>query len=401
MKKLWFVLLTMLFLVGCGGDEEPKIDLTPIAEVREVYALECEALRTKENGNVANFQDCRFVAFPEMQEFYHIVIEPRHLTVQEGWDIITNYVTQCGFADVTDFDNEIIDASGEFAIYSDVNQMEFAKVKPDFDRLSKGNGFYLDSEHCYIQLCPGGIYGCSDGRIARYVGEGTRPAYDSFGMHQEDIVEEYNREEWKDVTYSLMDGDYPINEAVNLAEAFFNKGTPLEVPKDVKAEVVRASVYRMPQDKYGYSFTVRRTFRGIPITYGMTGKHNFDWGEKMFTPDIKKAYMVDGAGICSFTGYNENSKFSTVGDAYTALIPISDAARRMEESLAEYLNFSVQEAELVYLTYTNSPEDEEKGIIQGELCWLFRGRCLNQDDGIDVYINATTGKMDYVLHAWE
>lgn len=400
MRKIFVVVtcvMLMIQLTACKGEEE-DVQLTPIEEVRASYEAECEQLRMESAGS-CEFDDCVFAPFPEFDEFYRLDMKIRNVTVQEGWDIIVDYVTECGFADVTDFDNEIRDASGQFATLNpDGSPDEFAKVKEHFDQLDAGWGFYLsDRKNCYIQLGVDGIYGCSDGRITRYLQLDSKVSRDAHGQNQEDIVATYKKGTWDGVSYELMDGVYTIAEAVEMAEAFFDAGTPFPVADGVRNEVVQVEVFRMTEDKYGYTFIFRRRYEDIPISHGFYGAYGSDGGENPLEEDRKMAYMVDGTGVCAYEGTNASQLIIPVGTRYDSLLTLSEAKQYLVDQLASRLVFSVKDVELVYMKYARP---DEEGMYHADLCWRFSGICLNEERSIDVYINAVTGELRYTLHKW-
>ncbi len=401
MRKIFVVMtcvILMIQLTACKSEEDEVLKLTPIEEVRASYEAECEQLRTESAGGFCEFEDCVFAPFPEFDEFYRLDMKIRNVTVQEGWDTIVNYVTQCGFADVTDFDNEIRDASGQFATLNSDGSREFAKVKEHFEQLDAGWGFYLNTSKCYIQMAGDGIYGCSDGRITRYVKSESKPAADSFGSNQEDIVATYKKGTWDGVSYELMDGIYTISEAVEMAEAYFDAGTPFPVADGVRNEVVQVEVFRMTEDKYGYTFIFRRRYEDIPIIHGFYGSFGDDGREPEVREDRKMAYMVDGAGVCAYTGFNPSQPITPVGTRYDSLLTLSEAKQYLVDQLASRLVFSVRDVELAYMRYRTYENEEE--MYHADLCWRFSGICLNEERSIDVYINAVTGELRYTLHKW-
>ena len=425
-KKIIFMMMSMFLLCGCSGqavtgddahtentvsggdverdncsrflesyEEKYYDDRVKVSEYKEAYKAETEDLKNYETEKLS-FKSCDFGAMEAQDDISVLRLRPHSLSVEESWKVMEDWLKEIGMKDF-DMDKEVRDASGQFERdESNAYPYDYPSVREHYSDLKTGNGFFLNTNECYLQMGGDGIYSMSDGAITKYLKNDGFAAMDALGNNSETIVKEGKLKELEGETWELPSGKVSVGDAADAAKKYFEKGTPYPCADGVQVDIPKVSVFSL-DNKYGYAFTVRRKYKGIPFAYTEGGGRNYYEGGYEICEDDKTAYVVDDKTVSAFTGYSEAQSLEPVGKAQDSIISLKEAVSILNEKLAMRINVDVSQAELSYCVVSNGDEAEEKDtpVIP---CWLFDGVNRNNEQGMRMYLDAFTGELYYYTY---
>lgn len=337
-----------------------------------------------------NFQQCVFEEMPNIEKVEVIRFAEDDLTSEEGWTIIEKWLTDIGKIKDIDMKTEVRDASGVLPMESDKEYpYDYPNVFDNFETLSSGRGFFLNTSECYVQLGEYGIYSMSDGTLTKYLGSDTLAAIDALGGNQENVIATYSGGEIEKVNIELIDGSYSASDALKLVKHYFEKGTPFSVAEGVSVDIPEIEVFSL-NDKQGCTFLLRRRYNNIPFAYCREGNRSYYESNYIVQEDMKSAYIINQEGVCAFTGYSESEPFEVVGQGEEKILSIKQAVAHLNENLANELKLNVQKAELVYC-----PILFDSGEKVGIVCWMFDGINSLNGQKMRLYVDVLSGDIHY------
>ena len=353
--------------------------------------MQIDELLVQDNGTL-DFSNCDFADFPDINSMKVMYTENHGITVEESWNAIEEWLKQIGKYDQVDMKNEVHVISPELG-------MDESKEYPDCyelfyenkDRLSSGEGAFINNQLCHIQIAVNGIYSMSNGKITERLGKKGKSASDALGVYTGDVVEEGLYAEMKDISYMLNGNDLTIEEGAELVKTYFMNGTPFKLDKAISVDIPEVRVFQIG-DSYGYDYMVRRNYEGVPFAYR-------DYGESKqpdsysVTPDIKHAYVIDETGVCAFAGYNESEKLNIVYED-SKMIDLESACNISKSGLAKHLAAEISTAGIVYLPVDMAPfEVDSENMVYP--CWELKGVNTTKNENILIYVDVFTGEIYY------
>jgi hypothetical protein len=424
-KKLYhskifiFSLITMVSLSGCGisgagSSEETSeaLNETDVSSDEQGYTLDMDAYKKRlyENrvliSDYADYQDeteqlkqqeyqkisfenCQFQDFPEFSQLKVLQEKERGITVQESWDTIAKWLEEIGKSNEVDMQAETLVVSEELGLDENGDYFNFYE---HMSELSSGAGAFLTNEKCHIQISYSGIYSMSDGKMTAYLGISDRTVHEAMGWYAEDVVEEGSVSELGDRTYTLLSGDLSVRDGAELVKEYFEAGTPFAPADGVTVDVPYVKIFKL-NDRYGYNYTVSRSYCGVPIAYTVDQASRVYQTYENYLPneDNKNAYVVDDTGVSGFCGYNESALLDELYSD-TEMLSLSDAAGLLSKNLAAGLNVEISQAGLVYAPLQFFNDTVEIYLFP---CWQFIGTNLTKDENICIYVDVFTGDIYY------
>lgn len=366
-------------------------DRVNIKEYKDLYDTEKEELNNNEIGKLS-FETCDFGSIEEVDTVSVLKFSSKGISVDESWNIIKNWLQQIDLADI-DMDKEVRDASGQFDRDEKKEYpYDYPGVMEHYSELETGNGFFINTDQCYLQMGENGIYSMSDGTITAYRKSGSLAAMDAFGADEEDIIKRGSLPEMKEEEWELLSGMVAVKDAADIVKKYFEAGTPYPPSDGIQVDVPQVSVFSL-KDKYGYAFTVRRKYQGVPFAYALTGSRNYYGSEYEMDEDTKEAYIVNDKTVNAFTGYSEAENLEALSEAQDSMIPLKGAVSILNKKLAEQMRVGVERVELVYCPM----RIKEKDKIAFP-CWAFTGTNLMDQKNMRIYLDALTGEIYYYTY---
>lgn len=382
------------------GDElaEFMIDFIPnrisLAEYQDQY--ESEIMEIKENSyDNISFQDCEMMPLGDIEEVGIYRLYSVDMGVDESIETIENWLKDIGCEDI-DLEKELRDASGQYERNEDMEYpYDYPAVYDHYPEFESGRGFFANTNQCYIQMGNDGIYSMSDGSITAFLGLDTLAAMDALGINEENIVERGNTSEKSDEIWELADGEMSVEDGAKIVKDYFEAGTPRQNPSGISVDVPEVEIFAL-DDKYGYAFTVRRIYHGVPFAYAATGIRTYYSSDYEIIEDMKRAYVINHDTVSAFTGYVDAEQLEGVIEEQTEIMSFKEAVSRLNEFWAGNVKLEVYKAGLVYCTYA----DEEGGQIVYP-CWQFEGMNATNGQMMRAYVNVLSGDIYYYSYEEE
>lgn len=344
-----------------------------------------------------SFAECEFGAMEETDDISVLRLMSGDISVEESWKVIEDWLKEIGMTHF-DMDKEVRDASGQYERdESKESPYDYPSVSEHYSDLKTGRGFFLNTNECYLQMGGDGIYSMSDGAITKYLQSDAFAAMDALGVNAETVVKSGKLKDLENEEWELLSGKVKVGDAANMTKEYFEKGTPYPCADGVQVDIPEVSVFSL-KDKYGYAFTVRRKYKGIPFAYTAGGGRNYFEGYEI-NEDMKTAYVVNNKNVSAFTGYSEAQTIELMGEPQDSFIGLKEAVSILNEKLAAQISVEVENVELVYCTILlgdSSYEEAEKIVLP---CWAFDGTNLINDQGIRIYLDAFTGELYYYTYS--
>lgn len=341
----------------------------------------------KKDFRKLSFEQCNFAELPDSDSVSVLDVGERGISVEESISVIKDWLADIGQEDM-DLDTELRDVSGQFE--SDESQetpYSYPSVMEHKEELVSGNHFLINTNSCHVQMGSDGFYSMSDGTIISYLGEDGHAIADAFRADEEEIVAEGTFDEMAAQSYELLSGKVSVGEAADITKQYFEAGTPFPVTTDVGIDIPYVSVFSLG-DKYGYAFSLRRTYQNIPFAYTFGGTRRRVSAQAVFE-DHKTAYVVNDQTVSAYIGYNEAQPFRSLIEE-SDVLSLKDAMDLLDSKLAGELQIQVEN---VGLAYCNVSLDDEKGISVVYPCWELDGISRNQDRRIRIYMDVLTGDL--------
>lgn len=364
-KMLYCVLcvLVLASLSGCGKNKTPSNDRVNLKEYHQQYQQDILEIK-KSSYEKLDFAGCTFADLPDSDTVCVLDVENRGIGVEEGISLVKKWLKD-----------------------TEKYPYNYPSVMENRKKLKSGDGFFINTKECYLQMGADGFYSVSDGSITKYLKQDGHAAADALGSNEENIVEEGSYEEMEDKSYELLSGKISVAEAADMTRKFFMKGTPFESEKNVSCDIPYVSVFSMG-DKYGYAFTMRRTYQNIPFAYSSSSSI-VPKSRYYVVEDDKTAYVVNKDTVAAYTGDNEAQPFSVQREE-KEILGLREAVSFLNDKLARELQMAVDHVELVYCRVALD-EKNEKYVVYP--CWEFDGKVQNNNNRLRVYLDVLTGEL--------
>ncbi len=377
MKKTASILLALIVITSslsaCKNKERnSKIETVTVAELTR----DIEFLKNNINAykNLAA-NDEMVILIPEIESVYTFITE-----LSEKKDFNTKYTQFCQLFEALHGDykmNEdyIFYTGGYSDSYTDFT--DYPIVKDNFEKLSSGdencNGMFYDEtwyrdmtdwtspvslgvgqtmEYDTVTFNKGkavylggkinGIYPCLD----------YYSPYDSFGCigtYPPDSTE----------AFKLSDKEISICDAVAFYENYINS---LPYPSEllIQMKVREVDVLTIPENKYGYAFTVSQEYCGLAFDYSRNESYIPYKGYEYYDSILLTGFMIesDSVDIGAALYDTKITEKTEIG-----VVPVETAIEKVSTELSDYVEFEVNSIELVY---SRMPERTSEGYFDIE-----------------------------------
>lgn len=327
-KMLYCVLcvLVLASLSGCGKNKTPSNDRVNLKEYHQQYQQDILEIK-KSSYEKLDFAGCTFADLPDSDTVCVLDVENRGIGVEEGISLVKKWLKD-----------------------TEKYPYNYPSVMENRKKLKSGDGFFINTKECYLQMGADGFYSVSDGSITKYLKQDGHAAADALGSNEENIVEEGSYEEMADKSYELLSGKISVAEAADMTRKFFMKGTPF---------AYSSSSSIVPKSRY------------------------------YVVEDDKTAYVVNKDTVAAYTGDNEAQPFSVQREE-KEILGLREAVSFLNDKLARELQMAVDHVELVYCRVALD-EKNEKYVVYP--CWEFDGKVQNNNNRLRVYLDVLTGEL--------
>lgn len=145
------------------------------------------------------------------------------------------------------------------------------------------------------------------------------------------------------VSYRLLDKEVPINEAVEFFEQYINH-LPYPQEANLTTKVVAVDVLKLNHDTYGYYFLTAQGLHDIPFDHIRSGTSHSDFDYSFGTGN---AFIVESNDVDVVYGYFCQQLIHSPRVCQTC-ISLEEAIGLISKSLTQYVDFEVQNIELIY-----------------------------------------------------
>lgn len=363
---------------------------TNLAEYQSQYEDEIKEIKeTKENGyDKVSLYNCEFLSIQGVETVGIYRLYSEEMSADESIETVKNWLQDIGCEDV-DLKTELRDASGQYERGSGQYPYDYPAVFDYYPAFDSGKGFFINTNQCYIQMGSDGIYSMSDGTITDFLNSDSLAAMDALGIHEENIVDKGLVSQMVGGVWELTDGEMSISDAANMVKKYFENGTPRQNPNGISVDIPEVEVFAL-NNKYGYSFKVRRVYNGLPFSRAGSSARTYYSADYEIVEDDKTAYVIRHDQVAAYTGYSDAEQIQALIDAQTDIIGLMDAASLLNEFLAANVKLTVHQVSLVYCTCV-----EATGMKITYPCWQFDGINQTNHQSMRFYVNVLSGEIYY------
>ena len=365
------------------GSTECSENLMLIEECRNSYEDTITYIRNHEYKHL-KMKDTVFSPFPDCESVGEFTIRTPDISVNDSIEVVKNWLDQNGFT--IDLERDLYAATNQF--FNEGNEDNpYPNVMTHINDLDNGNGFFINTNKCHIQMGGANIYSMSNGVITAYVKSKGASGLDAMGVYSENVVDEGNVDDMAERSYELLNGSVSIGDAADNVKRYFENGTPFFGPDGIEVDIPYVRVFSIG-DIYGYQFNIRRVYKGCPFAYGDYGAYREENGEERVDFDTKYAYTISG-NVDAYVGFSNNCVFDPIVELQKEIIPLSEAVEILDDYVGNQINIAVKKIEFEY----SGIENYASGIITRCPCWSFMGR--NSADGRTYvfYVDALKGNV--------
>lgn len=381
--------------VSTDNEKEPfQIDFFPnrtnLTEYQSRYEDETKRIKETKDGSFekVEFEDCEFGSIQSVESVGIYRLYSEEMSAEESIETIQDWLKEIGCEEM-DLETELRDASGQYERSSGQYPYDYPAVFDYYPAFDSGKGFFINTNQCYIQMGSDGIYSMSDGTITDFLNLDSLAAMDALGINEENIVDKGMVSQMGGGVWELTDGKMSISDAANMVKLYFEAGTPRQNPKGISVDIPEVEVFAL-NDKYGYSFAVRRVFNGLPFAYTGTGSRSYYSPDYEIVEDAKTAYVISHDNVAAYTGYAEAEQIKALIDVQTNIIGLIDAASLLNGFLAANVRLTVHQVSLVYCTCVEATGEK---IVYP--CWQFDGVNQTNNQSMRFYVNVLSGDIYY------
>jgi hypothetical protein len=368
-----------------GYQERLFANRESILQCIENYGQDVASVKDAEYSNF-DFSSCSFSDIPEFEKLYVLMETDHGITTEESWNYIEQWLESIGKSDLMDMEKEVRIVSPELEWEdSEDYPYNYPALSEHMD-LSSGEGAFVDTIDCHIQMSVDGVYSMSDGKMNSYLHDSSLAHLGALAEYSGNVVAEGEVSELSDESYPLVSGNLTIGEGAKLVKKYFETETPFPPADGVTINVPKVSVFTFG-DVYGYDYWVQRVYKGVPIVCG--GYKTYVSGSVgMPDEDTKDAYVIDDEGSTAYAGKDASAVLT---ELYSddMMIGFEQSVQMLSEKMASRVE--VVEAGLVY-----APVSFDEGISETIFpCWMVNGINLIKDEEIVIYIDVFTGEIYY------
>lgn len=364
-----------------------------ISEYQNEYSDDINAIKKIDYGKL-DFDDCEFVSIDGIETIGIYRLYSESIGAEESIDVIKKWLVNIGQDDI-DLEKELRDASGQYEAGDGDYPYNYPAVLNYYPEFDSGTGFFINTKECYIQMGNAGIYSMSDGSITEFLNLDTLAAMDALGVNEENIVDKGMVSEKGSDVWELPGGSVSIKDASETARKFFEAGTPYKNPDGITVDVPEVNVFTL-NDKYGYAFTIRRVYKGVPFAYASTGTRTYYSSEYEILEDMKTAYVINNERVAAYTGYIDGEQIEALTDEQTEMISLSSAVTVLDKFLGSQVRQEVSRVSLVYCTVS-----DEIGNKIAYPCWEFDSLNQTNSQVMRLYVNALSGDVYFYSYVEE
>ena len=377
---------------------EITIDFMPnrisLSEYQSQYEEEVNEIKESSYDNIS-FQNSEIMPLHGVEKVGVYRLYSVDMGVDESIETIGNWLKEIGCEDIN-LETELRDASGQYERNEGRKYpYDYPAVYDYYPEFDSGRGFFVNNNQCYIQMGSDGIYSMSDGTITAFLGLDGLAAMDALGINEENIVEKGSTSEKSDEIWELADGELSVGDGAKAVKDYFEAGTPRQNPSGISVDAPQVEVFAL-DDKYGYAFTVRRIYYGVPFAYAATGARTYHSSNYEIMEDAKKAYIINHDTVAAFTGYADAEQLEGLIEEQTEIMSLKDAVSLLDDFLAANVKLEVYKAGLVYCT---CKDDGGNQIVYP--CWQFEGMNAANTQMMRAYVNVLSGDVYYYLYVEE
>lgn len=374
-----------------------NIDFAPnrinITEYQSRYEVEINEVKESDYNNM-NLKDCEISSIEGVKTVGVYRSYSENMGVDESIEAIENRLKEIGCEDI-ELEAELRDASGQYERGNGQYPYDYPAVFDYYPEFDSGRGFFINTNKCYIQMGNDGIYSMSDGSITAFLNSDSLAAMDALGINEENIVDQGMVSRMGDAVWELTDGEISVADAAAVAKNYFEAGTPRQNPNGISVDIPEVKVFAL-NDKYGYSFKVRRVYNGLPFAYAATSGRTYYGSDYEIVEDMKTAYVINHDKVAAYTGYSDAEQIEALTEEQTDIIGLKDAVSLLNEFLAVNVMLEVNRADLVYCTCADKAGDK---IVYP--CWQFDGVNQTNNQSMRFYINVFSGDIYYYSYVEE
>ncbi len=386
----------------------PETELQKISKLREDIENQINTVKNTKYTNL-NITDEFVVKVPETDMLYDLTLTtpaPDFETFYEKFDKTFDKE----FGDIyTQEDKEKIYHVFTWDMTGEVYNTDGTLLVTHLDKLLSGeeifHEIYVDTEKAYLAMFSfgNGIYGLNHDKMIRRAEPDKEPKYVSltFATNYFETVKNYLDFDTED-KFALLDKEVSIKEAVETAKKLtaeneYSWGGSLE------PDVYQVKVLDIGEGKYGLSFTMAPSYKGVLISVAELFKDSglnirtkkLDHDYEIFSPT---AFMMEDGKFDSFTG--GDSKFTAAETAeYDSVIPLDKVVQYVSEKFGFGMNLSVTRIELMYSAIYPVTKND-RTVMKTFPVWKFK--CYNKTDNLiyNIFVNAVNGNIEYYTTDW-
>ena len=411
MKKSFFLLLLSVLFLFSSCSKSNEQEKQNYSDIKANYQNEIKQLLDGSYERIS-FNDCHFSELPDADEIYELKTEKRVVSALETKEYFEKIIKEYGLEGTYSFERDVYDCK-----YFD-EEAEPIKYKKAVDTMNSGEnngaGFSLENnENIYVLMGHAGVYEYDNGKSTKYLKEISdgkiKPKSSAVGLISDYgiVFKEYEEENLEsEDSYETYDGKLSIKEVKELTEKYFSeKCDPFPVADNLKEKVIRITVLKFEDEKYGFCINTKRLYRDIEIYYSFTGGIS-PGTDHVPDSDRKESYVLDKDGVCTYVGFNISSPFVETENVYDKMIGLNDAVAVIVKKFGEKTKFKFRNVKLAYTGYNimsevNNPDtekDEESKYKEYRLYWIFEGINKTNAKQIDIFVDAVNEEIMYVTH---
>lgn len=363
-------------------DSKYQDDMVVLTEYASQYIEETSMIKGAEYQHL-EMKNTVFIDFPNCKTVGEFVLSYPEISVDDSISVIKTWLEQNGLS--VDLNQELYAVTSEVEWENDF----YPHVMPHIHELSNGNGFFINTNQCHIQMGNANIYSMSNGKMTACVKSDGLAGQDAMGDLSENVVEEGYVKDLKNQSYELLNGQISIGDAADAVREYFKNGTPYPNADGIEVDVPYVTVFSLGEI-YGYRFIVRRIYKGVPFAYGDFGAYRESNTEQRIALDIKVAYTITG-DVDAYVGASYNSEYTPICEIQDSIISVSKATEILDEFVGNQMKLPIQRVAFEYCMI----EEYATGVETIYPCWSFEG--VNNVDGriYVFYVNALTGAVMY------
>lgn len=398
------VIVVLLLLIGCNssssmGENEsesfeienknPLLVKAEIAEIRNSFSKDFEGLKSKTYDNL-DFSKTVCSPFPQIDEVSELTLTPLvGKSTDEIYDFFSEAVDILTGNKYTEeqkrYEIRFVDANDDPLINVDNSESAdtppYPYNHPNIDEYKNGKETNypwpkIDNKDYFIDMMFGVIRGFDNGALVEYDHSDSRlTMYFMIRQNDQHRPVFYTEDLTCTDTYRLVDGEISIADAAKFAQNYLDefKFTPYEgnIPKP---QIFAINVVDIGGGCYGYNFLTtveynsvffdHRDMKGMDVgTLGVLT----DYDKRSYDSILGNIDMIETDKIHHFLSVASGVDI-TEGEPTSEIITVGSAADAVSEFFSGYMNFTVMEVSMVWLS-TNDPNEI---VEQAYPCWKFK-----------------------------